>query len=697
MAEQRAGYADPRRDTDRLDLAPLRYVLLQRSRMNMLELNRQLERLRGSDDQLRLEPGAVRSERRYRIAVTFQLAVEIQLADDRALQWVDGDAQRRELLIDAVYYPSHLWQHGDGPRVDDKALASYLKARLRLGEGEVSLQGTGSAVRPSALSRLRETYGADKVDQEVLTDATLKLLRAMVDEVMSCLSATTSREQWQQRSRACAQNAGFRMPPPEVLDNLLVGHESLLQTEHGPGHWRYAAFDPAAESLDPAAMPMLPTTHLENAIATSEDMLWPLLQTAAEAEAREPPWRAFALLADHYRVLPTSPAVAEVTRARLALGARSEPSATLDSHQRVLHDFNEMLRQAMPGLLDVLQHAAYFGGADLRGGLSLLSRGLGFARLDLAQIRTGLQRLRDAQAALEPTWAAPLVDLAAAGAPLPITKQVLAARLDAARTARSAADHALSLTPQAKLVSAAWDEALARLSDFCRDGEPRPLGALELHCHATGTGPGQRLAVVAEDTTLRGWTELLLLTLDDSELPARLAGVALARLGAANSSPVQRDALLAVLTRILGTRADVSPFIEAVASRGLWSTGQRAFGSMLVVCKEHSSMVERWRRPPRRCVALVATAPQLLILVRRHPDLLAALPRPVRVEWEEPADAGTERELLQRRLLRATGEATAPVGLLRRLAALFQRSVPVPPDRNPSGPDELLAAAIATD
>lgn len=695
MAEQHAGYADPRRDTDRLDLAPLRYVLLQRSRMNMLELNRQLERLRGSDDQLRLEPGAVRSERRYRIAVTFQLAVEMQLADDRALQWVDGDAQRRELLIDAVYYPSHLWQHGAGPQVDDNALAAYLRARLRLGEGEVSLHGAGSTVRPSALSRLRETYGAAKVDQEVLTDATLRLLRAMVDEVMDCLSANTRREHWQRRSQACAQNAAFRMPPPEVLDNLLVGHESLLQTERGPWRWRYAALDPAAESLDPAAIPMAATGELEDAIAATEDMLWPLLRTDAEAD--EPHWRAYALLADHYRVLPTSPAVAEVTRARLALGARSEHSATLDSHQRVLHDFNEMRQQAMPGVIDVLQHAAYFGGPDLRGGLSLLSRGLGFARLDLAQIRACLQRLRNAQAAFERGWAAPLQALVAAGAPAPTTKEALAEHLRAARAARSAADQALSLTPQWRLVSAAWDEALARLSEFCRDGEARPLGALELHCHATGIGPGQQLAVVAEDTTLRGWTELLMQTLDDSELPARLAGVALARLGAANSSPVQRDALLAVLTRILGTRPDVSQFSEAVASRGLWSTGQRSFGSMLVVCKEHSSMVERWRRPPRRCVALVATAPQLLILVQRHPDLLAALPRPVRVEWEEPVDTGTERELLQRRLLRATGEATAPVGLLRRLAALFQRSVPVPPDRNPSGPDELLAAAIATD
>lgn len=695
MADHPLGYADPRRDTDRLDVAPLRYVLLQRSRMNMLELNRQLERLRGSDDQLWLEPGAVRSERRYRIAVTFQLAVEMQLADDRAVQWVDGDAQRRELLIDAVYYPSHLWQNGEGPHIDDKALAEYLTARLRLEEGDAPLHGTSSPVRPSALSRLRETYGADKVDRQVLTDDTLKLLRAMVDAVMTSLYATCSREQWQQRSRACAQHAGFRMPPPEVLDNLLVGRDSLVQTEHGPWRWRYAAIDPASEGADPAAAPMSAVADLESAIAATEDMLWPLLQT--DAEAGEPPWRAYALLADHYRVLPTSPAVAEVTRARLALRSRSERSTALDSHQRVLHDFNEMRRQTLPGLLDVLLHAAYVGGADLRNGLSLLSRGLGFARLDLAGIQAGLQRLRDAQSDFEPAWGAPLHAIVASDVPQVATREALARQLQIAREARTEADWTLGAARQGELVAAAWNEALARLSDFCRDGQARPLGALELHCHATGTGPGQWLDVVAEDTTLRGWTGLLLQTLDDSALPARLAGVALARLGAGNSSPVQRDALLAVLTRILGTRPDVPQFSEAVAWRGLWSSGQRSFGTMLVVCKEHSSMVERWRRPPRRCVALVATAPQLLILVLRHPDLLAALPRPVRVEWEEPVDAGVEREMLQRRLLRATGEATAPIGLLRRLAALFQRSVPVPPDRNPSGPDELLAAAIATD
>ena len=79
----------------RLDRSVLRYVLLHESRLNMLALERALQSLRGTDERLRLAPGEVRSLNAHRIAVTFQLAAEIQLADpDVAKHFKKGELEK---------------------------------------------------------------------------------------------------------------------------------------------------------------------------------------------------------------------------------------------------------------------------------------------------------------------------------------------------------------------------------------------------------------------------------------------------------------------------------------------------------------------------------------------------------------------------------------------------------------------------
>lgn len=512
------------------------------------------------------------------------------------------------------------------------------------------------------------------------------------------LEPETSLSKWQERAQACAGARGFRMRPPEVFDSLLAGDQALLRIDGGSRQWRYSATDPAREGGDPFAQRMEPKEVVLESLSRIEKFLCIALGQDVPQDGAS---RVFALLAEHYRLLPTSPAVAEVARARTALAGKSERSTTIESHLRVLNDFHAMVHTHLQDIVCALQHATFIGGEELHGGLSLLSQGLGFARKDIRQIvkaindwRDDLRRFLISRDVPEQATEVLLLDRLASVPweavnqfnPEGLQQHLAQVKLDRMTFLRS--------WTRPEWPQQAWHEAVSRLAEHCRDGKLRDLRGLELLAHgAEKFGPGMELDVVIEQMPLHRWTQLLLRSLEDPRLPAGLAGIALARLGAGNAPPTRRVVLLEAVLRLLPASPDRENLREAVQLRELWRGRQQALGSVLVVCAQRNSFTEQWRRVPERSVALVATLEEMAALIDRHPALVAALPRPLHIVWEQQ-DA-SRRRLLMQMMRRRLQRPWHPMSRLRAdLYAKLRRARGERVEGELPGPDEMLAKIL---
>jgi hypothetical protein len=233
-------------DAAPLDREVLKWVLRHRSQLHALNLNRELAAIRGDDGYLSLPPGDIRTDFQYRIDVTLQMAIELQLYSKEIMGWSQRQRGLQQTLFDALYYLSRSWLRGD-PEVDLSAsgmaaIIEELEQRMNLQEaacdeaqdanaGQLRLQPANAARGPA--------LGPD--DELMLTTVLTGLVRF--------LSPQTTRKDVDARWDEIVQRLSrysVQRPPQEVMDALLLGNDSLLKPKMAP----------PAQAPSPAAAPL---------------------------------------------------------------------------------------------------------------------------------------------------------------------------------------------------------------------------------------------------------------------------------------------------------------------------------------------------------------------------------------------------------------------------------------------------------
>jgi hypothetical protein len=136
-----------RQERDEQDKEKIAYVLLHRARLHPIDLRREIDRLATRDPFSMFD---FFQPPRYRFEILIQVAIEWLLDGDDVQTQIDGDPDSRQILYDALYYVSRLWEDASSGETQqdadlkdseeeekkpafvlDKArLSSYIKSRF---------------------------------------------------------------------------------------------------------------------------------------------------------------------------------------------------------------------------------------------------------------------------------------------------------------------------------------------------------------------------------------------------------------------------------------------------------------------------------------------------------------------------------------------------------------------------------------
>jgi hypothetical protein len=380
-------------DAAELDREVLKWVLRHRSQLHALTLNRELAAIRGDDGRLTIPPGALRTDFQYRIDVTLQMAIELQLYSKEVRGWLQRRQMMQQTLFDALYYLSRSWLRGDAgvdlTSAGRKRILDELAARMNLSEA----CGDDDAEQPQSESSKAEPLNDD--DRNTLCGVLADLAQFLGPGNNSERVRTT----WTALVKRLNLWPGAE-PVPAVMSALLLAEDSLLVRAAGAAdglfEWRYRG---SGLLRDERAAQLIDTQTLRTAAKASVDSIRlveiTLKNVLADAEEIE----VFSLLSEGCGVLSTTPAWSQVSAAIENLEALEQGAgnpASIENDCRIVKDFEQVLREGTPTLLDVLLAAALLAGVSevgqkprtVREAVSLLATGLGFARLDLARTQT---------------------------------------------------------------------------------------------------------------------------------------------------------------------------------------------------------------------------------------------------------------------------------------------------------------------
>jgi hypothetical protein len=368
-------------DSDAIDAQLVRWVLLHRSQLNALALNREIEAWRGNGDLLLLPSGGgLRSDPAYRLDITLQFAVELALAAELDSDLLKNRPRLLLALLDAAYFVSR--RRAEQDRLQDAAsddheadidlsesgraaFEAYLVQRMNLEEdkGPLPAPARRGATPPSPAELLAGAMRGPLSVKEV------NWLHGVAIGVARTLSSNAGpsdlKERWQKGLAARWSARDLPAPDSSLFEALLTGPDSPLVAlsaagdDTSPGaapraiesfryRWRCSQFDgaPWAQSLIGIAR------HGEAACTFIEHVDVMLRHAlvgpdAAGRSALDPEAQGLRLLSDRYRVLPTTPAWAAVSdaisRMRLARKGVGNTGVLIRDGQ-LLYQYADMLR-----------------------------------------------------------------------------------------------------------------------------------------------------------------------------------------------------------------------------------------------------------------------------------------------------------------------------------------------------------------
>lgn len=401
-----------------VDREVLKWVLRHRSQLHALTLNRELAAIRGDDGRLTIPPGALRTDFQYRIDVTLQMAIELQLYSKEVRGWLQRRQMMQQTLFDALYYLSRSWLRGD-ERVDlsnagRKRILKELAARMNLREagGEEGAQQP----QPASATATQAPSEPGSSKAEPLNDDDRDTLCGVLDDMAQFLGPANTEDKVRARWNAIVTRLNLgpdAEPVPEVMSALLLGDDSLLVRASGNGRrgakrsanggkveglheWRYRGSgllrDERAAQLSDTRVLRAQAKESVRYITLVEKRLRSMLANADEDI------QVFSILSEGCRVLSTTPAWSQVRASIENLAALEQGAgnpASIENDCRIVKDFEQVLRDGSSTVMDVILSGAFLSGVSkvgpqpltVREAVSMLAMGLGFARLDLARTR----------------------------------------------------------------------------------------------------------------------------------------------------------------------------------------------------------------------------------------------------------------------------------------------------------------------
>ncbi|HXT22845.1 MAG TPA: hypothetical protein VN923_19010, partial [Thermoanaerobaculia bacterium] len=154
----------------------LRWVVRHRAQLHAVDLQREIAALRGESNEVAGEVDEIVTSQRNRIDATFQVAIELRLAQKEVQQAVRDRPELRRLLYDAMYYLTRRWLEGateidltpkepKQPNEAFDAFVKYLEGRTgREEERPADDGGAGAAAAGDA----KATHGLQPGDCEFL-------------------------------------------------------------------------------------------------------------------------------------------------------------------------------------------------------------------------------------------------------------------------------------------------------------------------------------------------------------------------------------------------------------------------------------------------------------------------------------------------------------------------------------------------
>jgi hypothetical protein len=725
---------------DRYEIEFVRWVLLHRSQLNALALNRLIESWRGSNDEL-LVPGAasVRLDPSFSIDITLQFAIELELAVAQRGWWVQTRPRLMLALLDAAYYVSRQWQEHDrsGPpaaatpvntsgtldftEAGKPAFRAYMVHRMNLYEdGNPTPQLGEDAAR---VARLQSTAA--------LSESELNWLFGVAAAIARNLSPAAKRADLKLRwSTWAAPTHGnpATAPSDALFEALLVGDESVLVEDAPSGspepstgnqhlrfRWRYGAAGDAEGIVDIQTIEQATAADrqlIDRVEALTEKAMFPASSTP------DPDRHSLRLLADRYRILPISPAWPRVEQARnnvtFALGGLGNP-ATLQQDRIVLNLYGNLLRT--PGTANAVAYALIIGAAlaakapdrpvdpatgdpnpvpDDAGwaaALEALCKGLGLEQLESEAAAETLHDLgRRTSGYLGFDWP-PVLRRGDGGWP---DQADLARAVEAAYVVGSAEPAPES----SELVQQAWQALQGRLTALAKNAFSRPLPeAVELVCAVRELPPATMLPLRPERAGPRVWTTVLMEAVSrrppaPDAPPVTIAAHALERLGARTL----RSDLHARWTRDLASGnlspEDAEALRHYVETTRIWRGGRRHAAIALVLGQAATTLTESWTTPPTVAITLAAQLSQvdrmLSLFLQRWIQMLDV---PLLVAWEPEVVKGhADYDIARDALLKATGDRLMEIWLARSTST----GVPAPYLVDPAGPDALWSHSGTT-
>lgn len=113
-------------------------VTMFRSKLNFIDLSRQMDQLTNPDDSLTCSDQDLQGSGRYRLEATIQLAINQFLMDDEVAARFEWDPAFAQLAVDALYYIARRWQENSdaGLNIGREALEKGLLERMQRPEEE---------------------------------------------------------------------------------------------------------------------------------------------------------------------------------------------------------------------------------------------------------------------------------------------------------------------------------------------------------------------------------------------------------------------------------------------------------------------------------------------------------------------------------------------------------------------------------
>ena len=697
-----------------VDREVLKWVLRHRSQLHALTLNRELAAIRGDDGRLTIPPGALRTDYQYRIDVTLQMAIELQLYSKEVMGWMQRRQTMQQTLFDALYYLSRSWLRGD-ERVDltkagRKRILEELAARMNLreagGEKRARQPQSGSAVAARTPSE------PDGSEIEPLNDDDRDTLCGVLDDMAQFLGPANTEANARARWNAIVTRLKLgpdALPVPEVMSALLLSGDSLLVRAAGKARtgarkrtqsgnveglyeWRYRGSgllrdERAAQLVDTRVI----REQAKQSVAFIKLVEDSLMSALAEADADD--IQVFSVLSEGCRVLSTTPAWSQVRAAIENLGALEGGAgnpASIENDCRIVRDFEQVLRDGSSTLLDVIFAAALLSGVSsagpqprrpltVRDAVSMLSTGLGFARLDLA-------RTRDSAATF---WASlRKAHGAEAGKTIELTDQSFGVLV--AEWIEKGRSWPVKWSEQEV---AAWRSVESRLESHEAGKGQLHASVEEILCAARLTGPSPIPGLDLERVPLSDWSQLLLDRMSTRQLHVApwLLAFALRRLGAHILPQSATKQLLAAMEV-------AAPGVEQ-RFRSLARASQRRelAGAQLaiVVRASQNSLTNDWALLPTLGMVLVVEAKDLqdpaepsnatnASVIQRV--LQGLQETPVLLAWEEPPDSDDEQSEVLKRFAKHYKERVRPIYLYANETLPMKSPAVV----DPRGPDALF-------